>query len=101
VARVGSQHDPGVIPEGDDRDRITTAQTVDQLPQRILDQLEAIALGHRTRGVDDERERRVGRARSDESRALMPTLSRIWRPSRNGVGAPSTWIANVPSSGAG
>ena len=44
-------------PNVDDRDRIAAPEAVDELAQRILDQLEPVAVGHRARGVDDERER--------------------------------------------
>ena len=40
-----------------------------------------------------------GRVRSDDSRALIPIRSRTWCGPMNGVGAPSTWIANVPCFG--
>ena len=43
----------------------------------------------------------AGRLRSDESRAWMPTRSSTSRDARNGDGAPSIWMPNVASSGAG
>ena len=53
------QDDAGVVTERDDRDRVALAEAVDQLPQRILDQLEAVAGAHRARGVDHEGQRGV------------------------------------------
>ena len=43
--------------EGDDRDPVGLAELVDEEAQRILDQLEPVIAGHRTRRVDDEGER--------------------------------------------
>ncbi len=54
------QDDPGVVTERDHRDRVALAEAVDQLAQRILDQLEPVAGAHRARGVDHEGQRGVG-----------------------------------------